>query len=64
MSSRTGALRRHSHCAAPRIKIAAILGHRSLAKVMRYTKSVEQKKMELEAMAKFEKVSNAKNNSV
>ncbi len=45
-------------------QIAAILGHRSLTEVMRYTKSVEQKKMALEAMAKFEKVSNGKINSV
>ncbi|WP_244980659.1 tyrosine-type recombinase/integrase [Acetobacter thailandicus] len=39
-------------------QIAAILGHKTLAEVMRYTRSAEQKKMAQEAMDKFEKVSN------
>ncbi|WP_143296016.1 tyrosine-type recombinase/integrase, partial [Acetobacter sp. DsW_059] len=35
-------------------QIAAILGHKTLAEVMRYTRSAEQKKMAQEAMDKFE----------
>ncbi|MBS0986535.1 tyrosine-type recombinase/integrase, partial [Acetobacter thailandicus] len=45
-------------------QIAAILGHKTLAEVMRYTRSAEQKKMAQEAMDKFEKVSNTKTGSV
>lgn len=41
-------------------QIAAILGHKTLSEVMRYTQSVRQKKLAQQAMGKYERVSSQK----